>query len=174
MKARIEKILTYEATKSIWRKDFKSKEFNECSELNLELFGESLKRKPYCECVEIFFFNLHRKIRNNQITKIMEKKFVVKGVIMHHALSDALTKDSSDEDVIAFLSKVDNPEKHLRSFERYPSDWEQLISEKPKSKAKAKEVDAPKSKAKAKEVDAELPSNDSVEKPIEENEEIQD
>ena len=173
MKARIEKILKYEATKSIWRKDFKSKEFIECSELNKEVFGDTLKKIASCDCVEIFFFNLHRKIRNNQIIKVMDKKFVVKGVIMHHSLSDSLTKDSSDEDVIAFLRKSDAPEKHLKSFERFPSDWEDLISAKPKAKSKGNGTigtDAPKGKAK--EVAAELPSNDSEEKPIEEKEEI--
>ena len=100
----------------------------------------------------------------------MEKKFVVKGVIMHHALTDALTKDSSDEDVIAFLSKVDAPEKHLKSFERFPSDWEDLIAGKP-AKGKAKEV-APKGKAK--EVAAELPVDSVEEIDLEENKETQD
>jgi len=173
MKARIEKILTYEATKSIWRKDFKSIEFNECSELNRELFGIPLNRAVNCQCIEDFFLLLKIKLKNNKIFNIMEKKFVVKGVIMHHALSDALTKDSSDEDVIAFLSKVDAPEKHLKSFERFPSDWEELISKKSKAKKEvAPKVEKTEKTEKAKkEVALKV---EEEEKQIEENEGTQE
>lgn len=138
MEKRIQQALAYESTKMAWRKNSKSVEFKHCSDLNLDLFGERLKALDKCECVEIFFFNLHRKIKNNQIIKIMDKKFVVKGMIMNHNLADALTEDSSDEAVIAFLAKLENPEKHLRLFKRFDENWKELVS---KSEKKSKESD---------------------------------
>ena len=129
LEKRIARVKSYEATKQTWRKKYDSKEFKEANSLNQELFGERLERKPGCECVEIFFFNLNHQYKTKEKIKIMSnKKFILKPgkVVMNYHFPEPLTNSNSDEDFIKLLSV--NP-KVISLFEKYPDNWEKLAKD---------------------------------------------
>lgn len=126
LEKRIATVKSYEATKQTWRKNYDSIEFKAANKLNQELFGERLERKPGCECVEIFFFNLNHQYKTKEKIKIMaNKKFILKPgkVVMNHNFPEPLDNNASDEDFIKLLSI--NP-KAISLFEKYPDEWEKL------------------------------------------------
>jgi len=149
MKQRIEKCLSYEKTKNIWRKDYQSTEFKECSLLNFELFGEKLQQMPRCECVELFFFQLKMHIKRNPKMEKENKIFVVNGILTNHNLATPLSKFSSDEEVITFLRKMKEKgfdiEKFRKFFSVMPANLDEILKvkvAKPLEEMKFKELQA--------------------------------
>lgn len=135
----IQRVKESESKKSIWRKNYDSKEFKEASALNLLLFGERLEQKPGCECVEIFFFNLKRKFKQTNLKEIMNKEFKIKEgkIIQNHSFATPVSSASSDEDCIKLLRINKN---YSKFFSKLPSDWEKIIDGKKESVEKVVEV----------------------------------
>ena len=75
MEERINKVLSYEKTKSEWRGNHLSIEWQEANKLNIELFGISLNKAQKCECIEDLFFALKRP---NIVNKIKENPTLIK------------------------------------------------------------------------------------------------
>lgn len=151
----IQEAFSFEPTKSIWRKDFNSREFELCDKLNRFLFDERLEQKAGCECVEIFFFKLKRKFKNTSIQEIMEKQFKIKAgkaVISGH-FPAPLTESSSDADCIKLL-KLNK--KYASQFSVLPKNWEAIIDGKElenDSEKPAKEISKKPVKDKVKELE---------------------
>ena len=129
LKEKIEKALSYEATKSEWRTNFSSEEFIFCSDLNLQLFGKELNRAVKCECIEDFFLLLKSKNLIKNVEQMAEKQFKLKDdvIIQHHAFPNGITSRSSDEDMLHFLAL--NPKRNRAQFEEVPADWEKQVEE---------------------------------------------
>jgi hypothetical protein len=123
----IEKILSFEVTKSKWRNQYNSEEFTTCSSLNKKLFGIDFNRSENCHCIEDFFLMFKYYLQNNKLEKIMEKKFILKKGIMlqNHNFPSPITRMSSDEDCIKLLRINKN---YAKQFEILPTDWEKLIN----------------------------------------------
>jgi hypothetical protein len=125
MQEKIDKILSYEKTKSIWRGNHLSTEWIEANELNISLFGISLNRSAKCECLEDLFFALKRPNIINKITEKMEKQFhVKKGKVIMSFGTDAITEHSTDKQCIAALKN--NPVL-IKFFEKVPENWEKIV-----------------------------------------------
>ena len=60
MENRIKEVLSYENTKSEWRGNHLSDEWQKANKLNIDLFGISLNKAQKCECIEDLFFALKR------------------------------------------------------------------------------------------------------------------
>ena len=151
----IQEVFSFEATKSIWRKDFNSKEFKLCDKINRFLFDERLEQKAGCECVEIFFFQLKRKFKNTTIQNIMEQKFKIKAgkAIISGHFAAPLTESSSDADCIKLL-KLNK--KYAAQFSVLPKNWEAIIEGKESendSEKPAKEASKKPAKDKVKELE---------------------
>lgn len=138
MQEKIDKVLSYEKTKHIWRGNHTSQEWIEANELNYLLFGINLNRSLKCECIEDLFFALKRPNISNKITEKMEKEFLVKkGVLIQSFNHDAISEHSTDEQCINALRANAGIEKY---FDKIP-DW---FKDGKKKKPSIKKVVAPK------------------------------
>lgn len=138
MQEKIQRVLSYEKTKHIWRGDSNSTEWIEANELNNILFGISLNKSAKCECIEDLFFALKRDNIINKITTKMEKEFLVKKDVLIQSFNhDAISEHSSDEECINALNANPAIEKF---FDKIP-DW---FKEGKKKKPTVKKVVAPK------------------------------
>lgn len=134
-----DKVLLSESTKSIWRKDHKSEEWQNASKLNRFLFGKSLNQNVKCECIEDLFMMLKVKNINQKIIKKMEKEFVFKkGVVLQTNGHGILTENSSDEKCMRYLNDFPNAAKNFKSL---PDGWEQKCAEFVGSKKEVVTVD---------------------------------
>jgi len=151
----IQRVKASEKNKSIWRKDYNSKEFEEASRLNVALFGERLEKKPGCECVEIFFFNLNRKLNQTNLKQIMNKEFKIKEgkIIQNHSFATPISASSSDEDCIKLL-KINK--SYSKFFSKLPLNWEEIIEGKAKVDSKHEVIIEAKKKASVEEVVGEV------------------
>ena len=151
----IQEAFSYEATKSIWRNDFNSKEFKLCSKINKFLFDIDLNKSVNCQCVDDFFFYIKRKFKNTTIQNIMEQKFKIKpgkAIISGH-FANPLTESSSDADCIKLL-KLNK--KYASQFSVLPKNWEAIIEGKElenDSEKPAKETSKKPAKDKVKELE---------------------
>lgn len=117
-----DKVLLSEATKSIWRKNPNSDEWQNASRLNRFLFGKSLNQNAKCECIEDLFMILKTKNINEKIIKKMEKEFIFKkGVVLQTNGHGVLTESSSDEKCMRFLNEYPNA---IKNFKTFPKDWQ--------------------------------------------------
>lgn len=125
MENRINKVLSYEKTKSEWRGNHLSIEWQEANKLNIDLFGISLNKAQKCECIEDLFFALKRPNIINKITEQMEKQFYVKkgSVIMSFGI-DTITEHSTDAQCISALKH--NPVL-IKFFEKVPENWQKIV-----------------------------------------------
>lgn len=128
---KVKRVIASKDRKQTWRKDYKSKEFQEANEVNQFLFGNTLEQKEGCECVEILFFNLQNRYKQEHVITMENKQFVLRkdAVIMNHAFSKPLTHASSDEDMVKLLQISKVFQKH---FDRLPSNWEAIVDGKEK------------------------------------------
>lgn len=118
---KVEKALSFEAKKDVWRKDINSYEYNYCSRLNKELFGMPFNGTPKCYCIDDFFQLLKYRYSKKKIQEIMEKKYFIKeGLIVRPFGMKPLDRNSSDEDCIKLLKM--NP-LFIKNFDIYPDDW---------------------------------------------------
>ena len=125
MENRINKILSYEKTKSEWRGNHLSIEWQEANKLNIDLFGISLNKAQKCECIEDLFFALKRPNIVNKITEKMEKQFQVKkGSVVMSFGADTITEHSTDKQCISALKH--NPTL-IKFFEKVPENWKKLV-----------------------------------------------
>ena len=138
MENRINKVLSYEKTKSEWRGNHLSIEWQEANRLNIDLFGISLNKAQKCECIEDLFFALKRPNIINKITEKMEKQFYVKkgSVIMSFGI-DTITEHSTDAQCISALKH--NPTL-IKFFEKVPENWQKLVGIKEDIKEIAEEI----------------------------------
>jgi hypothetical protein len=122
-----DKVLASESTKSVWRKNHNSIEWQNASKLNKFLFGKSLNQNAKCECIEDLFMMLKANSINQKIINKMEKEFIFKkGVILQTNGHGVLTESSSDEKCMRFLNDYPNAIKNFKSF---PKDWEKKCAE---------------------------------------------
>ena len=112
-----------ESSKSIWRSDHDSIQFKAASKVNKILNGIPLNKAPRCECLEDLFFQLKRMNVKQKINIMESKQFYLKDVMIMSHNCKAVTKDSSDADLIAVL-KVS--ESHIKHFEKYPENWREI------------------------------------------------
>ena len=115
------KVLASEPTKSVWRKNSNSDEWQNASKLDRFLFGKSLNQNAKCECIEDLFMILKTKNINEKIIKKMEKEFIFKkGVVLQTNGHGVLTESSSDEKCMRFLNEYPNA---IKNFKTFPKDW---------------------------------------------------
>ena len=125
MQNEIDKVLSYEKTKSIWRGNHLSDEWQEANKLNITLFGISLNKAQKCECIEDLFFALKRPNITNKIIEIMEKQFhVKKGAVIMSFGVDTITEHSTDVQCISALKH--NPAL-IKFFEKVPENWQKIV-----------------------------------------------
>ncbi len=125
MEERINRVLSYEKTKSEWRGNHLSDEWQEANKLNIDLFGISLNKAQKCECIEDLFFALKRPNIVNKITEIMEKEFhVKKGSVVMSFGADTITEHSTDKQCISALKN--NP-MLIKYFEKVPENWQSIV-----------------------------------------------
>ena len=125
MENRINKVLSYENTKSEWRGNHLSIEWQEANKLNIDLFGISLNKAQKCECIEDLFFALKRPNIVNKITEKMEKQFhVKKGSVVMSFGADTITEHSTDKQCISALKH--NPTL-IKFFEKVPENWQKIV-----------------------------------------------
>lgn len=134
-----ESVLKSEATKNAWRHKHDSTEFRNASKLNQIAFGKPLNKRRKCECIEDLFLlikNPKTKERimsqENQLFKLKEHKHIS----LHCGV---FTQHSNDEQLIKLLNLHPG---HIIHFERYPDNWEEIVSGKAKApKQEAQNVD---------------------------------
>jgi hypothetical protein len=125
MQEQINKVLSYEKTKNIWRGNHLSEEWIEANKLNITLFGISLNKAKKCECIEDLFFALKRPNITNKIIEKMEKQFhVKKGAVIMSFNADTITEHSTDSQCISALKS--NPTL-IKFFEKVPENWEKIV-----------------------------------------------
>ena len=125
MEERINKVLSYEKTKSEWRGNHLSIEWQKANKLNIDLFGISLNKAQKCECIEDLFFALKRPNIVNKIIEIMEKEFhVKKGSVVMSFGADTITEHSTDKQCISALKH--NPTL-IKFFEKVPENWQSIV-----------------------------------------------
>jgi len=125
MQEQIDKVLSYESTKSEWRGNSLSKEWNEANQLNISLFGISLNKAQKCECIEDLFFALKRPNIVNKIIEKMEKQFhVKKGSVVMSFNADTITEHSTDVQCISALKS--NPNL-IKFFDKVPENWQKIV-----------------------------------------------
>lgn len=138
----IKQVLKTKATLTEWKNNFDSPEYKQASELNKILFGIHLNRIKNCDCVNDlmnYIFHLSDS-KINQLKLSMESKFKLKKgtLIMLHGIDMQISEANlTDEKAMMLLKKYP---AHIYSFETYPENWKELISDKPK---KVVEVIAP-------------------------------
>lgn len=132
----IDRVISYKATKQVWRSDSSSIEFKEANFLNKHLYGEELKPASKCECLEIFYFKFDNDLRKNVILEKMEKQFFIKAgkQIQSFHFQSPINIASSDEDCIKLLRLN---KENIKHFDRFPDNWEEIVDgkaseEKPK------------------------------------------
>ncbi|CAB4151577.1 hypothetical protein UFOVP598_27 [uncultured Caudovirales phage] len=125
MENRINKVLSYEKTKSEWRGNHLSIEWQEANKLNIDLFGISLNKAQKCECIEDLFFALKRPNIVNKIIEKMDKQFYVKkGSVVMSFGADTITEHSTDKQCISALKH--NPTL-IKFFEKVPENWQSIV-----------------------------------------------
>ena len=125
MEQRIKEVLSYENTKSEWRGNHLSDEWQKANKLNIDLFGISLNKAQKCECIEDLFFALKRPNIVNKIKEKMEKQFhVKKGSVVMSFGADTITEHSTDKQCISALKH--NPTL-IKFFEKVPENWKKLV-----------------------------------------------
>ena len=140
----IDRVLLSKSTMKSWRNKHQSIEWREANAVNKALFADTFSKSYNCGCVEDFFYLLELKVKKQEITKIMDKKFILKKgkVIMSHGC-DIVTEHSTDARCIALLR---TNKKHASKFESLPENWEEIVDKKeskPKAKRTKKKVVAP-------------------------------
>ena len=138
MEQRIKEVLSYENTKSEWRGNHLSDEWQKANKLNIDLFGISLNKAQKCECIEDLFFALKRPNIVNKIKEKMEKQFhVKKGSVVMSFGADTITEHSTDKQCISALKH--NPTL-IKFFEKVPENWQKLVGIKEDIKELAEEI----------------------------------
>ncbi|CAB5216967.1 hypothetical protein UFOVP200_25 [uncultured Caudovirales phage] len=138
MENRIKEVLSYEKTKSEWRGNHLSEEWQKANKLNIELFGISLNKAQKCECIEDLFFALKRPNIVNKIIEKMEKQFhVKKGSVVMSFNADTITEHSTDAQCISALKN--NPTL-IKFFEKVPDNWQKIVGIKEDIKELSKEI----------------------------------
>lgn len=118
-------VLASESEKHIWRNDYSSLNWKNASRLNVILFNLPLNKSIGCNCIEDLFFMLEQPNINQKIKTIMAKKFKVKpGKLIQTFGCDHVSEHSSDELCILLLKKYP---QHIKNFESYPSNWEEIV-----------------------------------------------
>jgi len=134
----IKQVLEFKPTIKSWKNKFETNEYRLTSKLHELFFGTPLNRVKNCGCVDDFFTYIaslsQEKINLKKIQ--MENKFKLKSgiVLVLHGLNMELTSANiTDEKAITLLKKYP---VHIKSFESYPANWEELVelSNKPEPK----------------------------------------
>ena len=145
LQERIQKVLSYEKTKSKWRGNHNSIEFVEASKLNNDLFGMPLNRTKKCKCIEDLFYMIARMSTEklNQIKSKTMAQFELKKdkLIMLHGMSQQISnKNLTDDIAISILTKYPS---HIKTFDKFPANWEELCGRKPIEVSKPKKAETP-------------------------------
>lgn len=120
----LNRVLSYEATKAIWRSNVNSIEFQEASKLNLLLFGLKLNAAKKCECIEDLFFMIKKPNILNKLEMEENRQFFLKkGKVIQSFACDIITEKSSDKEMIAALKASPGL---IKFFDRFPEDWKSI------------------------------------------------
>ncbi len=136
LKLLIKEVKATKPTSSVWKNKFDSLEYKQASKLNSILFGMPLNRVKNCSCVNDLFMYISNLNENkiNKIKETMESKFKLKesvGVILLHGINMELSNaNMTDEKALTLLKKYPI---HIKSFEAYPQNWEELIDAEPET-----------------------------------------
>lgn len=122
-----EKVLASEQTKSVWRKDHKSNEWQNASKMNKFIFGKPLNQSAKCECIEDLFMMLKVKNINQKIIDKMNKEFILKpGGVLQTNGHGIITESSSDNKCMRYLHAFPKASKNFKSL---PDGWEQKCAD---------------------------------------------
>ena len=135
IKNQIDKVLSNEPTKNVWRGNYLSEEWNLASELNKILFDIPLNQSQNCHCIEDLYFMLKNPKVIIKIKNKMEQLFrVKKDAVITSFDFNAITEHSSDAECITALKKQPSIIKY---FTKYPENYLELVNGK-KATAKNK------------------------------------
>lgn len=141
MKELIESVKATEKTKSIWRSNPNSNEWQNANKLNRLLFGIPLNSSAKCECIEDLFFMLKRENVEQKIIITMEKKFILKkGKLIQSSKFGHIGEQTSDEVMIKALTDSPALIKHFKSV---PEDWKKICSVKEEKKTNSERPTSP-------------------------------
>ena len=127
----IDKVLSNEATKNIWRGDYLSDEWNLASELNKILFDIPLNQSQNCHCIEDLYFMLKNPKVIIKIKNKMEQLFrVKKDAVITSFDFNAITENSSDAECIEALKKQPYIIKY---FSKHPENYLEMVEGKKKT-----------------------------------------
>jgi len=128
IKNQIDKVLSNEATKNIWRGDYLSEEWILASALNKILFDIPLNQSQNCHCIEDLYFMLKNPKVIIKIKNKMEQLFrVKKDAVITSFDFNAITEHSSDAECIAALKKQPSIIKY---FSKHPENYLEMVNEK--------------------------------------------
>lgn len=131
LESEINKALSYESTKELWRNKHDSEEFKFIKQVGATI-GSTITNDKGCKCIERFFMLAHAYSRDNEKINLkqkqMESKFKLKegkmiGVNGTHYSNANIT----DEKAIEILTKYPS---HIATFETYPGNWKELTNVK--------------------------------------------
>lgn len=132
------KVLSFEATKEVWRKNHRSIEWIAATKLNLFLFGMHLNNTPKCECLEDLFRYIKSKNINQKIKSKMSKEFILTPKkVLQTSKFGVITEASSDDTCMRLLNAYPVNAKHFKSL---PENWEQKCADFVGKKAASVEV----------------------------------
>lgn len=134
----IERVKSYESTKSFWRAKHDSIEWQEANKLNKILTGIYLNRNAKCECIEDLFFMIKiEQTKNRAMEKANQQFRLQKGKVIMSFGTDHISEHSTDEQLMEALRV--NPAL-IKFFEVFPEDWEKVIKKGVKVAKKIKTI----------------------------------
>jgi hypothetical protein len=130
MKELLEQVLASEGTKSTWRNDYNSNEWQNANKLNKHFFGISLNQSRGCDCVEdLFFYSKRQQIK----LTIMNQFKLKKGCVITSFLHPTITEHSTDAE---FINVLKVSPATIKFFSEFPENWEEVVSGKKTRKKK--------------------------------------
>lgn len=137
---RIEKLLKDESTRHEWGNRFTSEEWKNATAVNKHIFGLHLNQSPGCECLDDLFKYVRHANNKHAIIMDKERNFrIKKGLVIKVHGCTPVGYESTEEQCIELLRSHPG---HIVSFERYPSNWQEIVSgETPKAAKAAKKVE---------------------------------
>ena len=136
MEKLINEVLSYEKTKTNWRNNYTSHEWQQANKLNKMLFKIGLNQSSGCQCLEDLFFYIKRVNFKENLKIMSDKQFKIKDgkLLMVHGFPP-MSNNTPDEEFIKMLKM--NPAL-ITSLAYYPSNWRDIVNGK---KVKAEKVE---------------------------------
>ena len=141
MEELIQTVLKNQSTLAIWKNDFNSQEWKDADDLHFQLFNSRLNQTKNCGCLNDLYKALNSKYKIDHIMNLEDRNFLLRkdALVMIHREAKQFSHHSSEEDCIYLLSKY--PER-IKDFERYPSNWQEIVSAKSEEQHETTNKDA--------------------------------